>query len=260
MDFETIIVEKRGKVAVVTINRPDKLNALNKVVMKEIGEFFVNALSDDSIGAIVLTGSGTKSFVAGADISEINTLNPTDAAHFARYGQQIFNKIERFPKLCIAAVNGFALGGGCELAMAFHIRFASENAKFGQPEVTLGIIPGYGGTQRLPRLIGKGRAFELLLSGDIITADEAYRVGLVNKIYPLEELLNKAVEFANRCLSNAPLALSYAICAVNQGVETPIYEALANEAHLFGLTVATEDFKEGTSAFLEKRSKEFKGK
>jgi enoyl-CoA hydratase len=259
MEFETLLVELKGKVAIVTINRPDKLNALNSVVMREIGDFFSKVATADNIEAVVFTGAGEKSFVAGADIAEINTLSPTEAAHFARYGQQIFTKIERFPKLCIAAVNGFALGGGCELAMSFHVRFASENAKFGQPEVKLGIIPGYGGTQRLPRLVGKGRALELLLSGDIITADEAFRIGLVNKIYPLSELLDKAVEFANRCLANAPMALSYTICAVNQGVESPIYEALANEAHLFGLSVATGDFKEGTSAFLEKRKPEFKG-
>ena len=260
MEYENLLVEMRGKVAVVTVNRPDKLNALNNKTMSEIGHFFKKEAGHDSIAAVVFTGAGEKSFVAGADIAEINTLNPTDAAHFARRGQQIFNKIERFPKPCIAAVNGFALGGGCELAMAFHFRVASENARFGQPEVKLGIIPGYGGTQRLPRIVGKGRALELLMTGDMIGAEEAYRIGLVNRICPLAELVDTAVELANKCMANGPLAIAYTICAVNQGLESPIHEALANEAHLFGLSVATEDFKEGTSAFLEKRKAEFKGR
>jgi enoyl-CoA hydratase len=259
MEYENLLVEMRGNVAVVTINRPDKLNALNNKTISEIGSFFKHAAGDDSIAAIVFTGAGKKSFVAGADIAEISTLNPTEAAHFARRGQRIFNKVERFPKPCIAAVNGFALGGGCELAMAFHFRVASENARFGQPEVKLGIIPGYGGTQRLPRIVGKGRALELLMTGDMIGAEEAYRIGLVNKVFPLLELVDKAVELANKCIANAPLALAYAICSVNQGMESPLNEALANEAHLFGLSVATDDFKEGTSAFLEKRKAEFKG-
>jgi len=258
--YENLLVEMRDKVAVVTINRPDKLNALNNKTMSEIKAFFASAADDDSICAVVFTGAGEKAFVAGADIGEINALSPTEAVRFARLGQETFTSIERLGKPCIAAVNGFALGGGCELAMSFHLRVASENAKFGQPEVKLGIIPGYGGTQRLPRLVGKGRALELLLSGGMIDAEEAYRIGLVNKVYPLGELVDNAVGLANKCLANGPLALSYAICAVNQGMESPIDEALANEAHLFGLTVATDDSKEGTSAFLEKRKAEFKGK
>ncbi|MEP0815308.1 MAG: enoyl-CoA hydratase/isomerase family protein [bacterium] len=258
MEYENLLVKSDGPVAVVTINRPDKLNALNNQTMLELKDFLMSAKEDSSIGAIVLTGAGEKAFVAGADIGEINTLTPSEAAHFALRGQRIFGKLSGSAKPTIAAVNGFALGGGCELAMACHLRVASENAKFGQPEVKLGIIPGYGGTQRLARLVGRGRALELLLTGEMIGAEEAYRIGLVNHIYPLSELVPKAVELAGKMLANGPLALKYCIAAVNYGQDSPLDKALAHEAHLFGLSCATEDMKEGTAAFLEKRKPEFK--
>ena len=258
MDCQNLLVEMRGGVAVATINRPEKLNALNHATMKDIAAFVDAAAKDDSIHAFVFTGAGEKSFVAGADIGEIATLTPAQAAKFAKFGQKIFNRIERSPKPAIAAVNGFALGGGCELAMAFHFRLASENAKFGQPEVKLGIIPGYGGTQRLPRIVGKGRAMELLLTGDTIGADEAYRIGLVNKVFPQAELVDKAVELANKCIANGRYAVSCCIGAVNHGLESHLKDGLALEAQLFGVTCSTGDFNEGTAAFLEKRKAEFK--
>ncbi len=257
MSYENLIVEMRGNVAVATINRPEKLNALNNATMKEIGAFVDSVYKDDSIHAMVMTGAGEKSFVAGADIGEIASLTPAMAAKFAKSGQKIFNRIERCPKPAIAAVNGFALGGGCELAMAFHFRIASENAKFGQPEVKLGIIPGYGGTQRLPRLVGKGRAMELLMTGDMIGADEALKIGLANRVFPLAELVDKAVELAGKCTSNGRYAVGCCINAVNHGLESHLKDGLAIEAQLFGLTCSTADFKEGTAAFLEKRKPNF---
>lgn len=257
MNYENLLVEMRGNVAVATINRPDKLNALNHATMQEIGALVDWVYKDDSVHALVMTGAGEKSFVAGADIGEIATLTPTKAAKFAKSGQKIFNRIERCPKPAIAAVNGFALGGGCELAMAFHFRIASENAKFGQPEVKLGIIPGYGGTQRLPRLVGKGRAMELLMTGDMLGAEEAFRIGLVNKVFPLAELVDKAVELAGKCVANGRYAVGCCIYAVNHGLESHLKDGLALEAQLFGLTCSTGDFTEGTSAFLEKRKADF---
>lgn len=258
MNFENLVVEIRGNVAVATINRPDKLNALNNATLTDIGAFVDAVYKKDDIHAFVFTGAGEKSFVAGADIAEIATLSPAKAAKFARFGQKIFNRIERSPKPAIAAVNGFALGGGCELAMAFHFRIASENAKFGQPEVKLGIISGYGGTQRLPRLIGKGRALELLMTGDMIGADEALRIGLVNKVFQQAELVDKAVEIAGKCIANGRFAVGCCIQAVNHGIESHVKDGLAQEAQLFGLTCSTGDFAEGTAAFLEKRKPDFK--
>lgn len=259
MEFENLVVEMRGKVAILTINRPEKLNALNERTMNELDEFFSAAGEADDIGAVVLTGAGEKAFVAGADIGELTSLDYESASRFAKRGQDVFSMIDSLPKPVIAAVNGFALGGGCELAMACHIRLASENARFGQPEVTLGIIPGYGGTQRLPRLVGKGRALEMILTGSLVGAEEAFRIGLVNHVYPLDELLDKAVALAEKMLSNGPVALKLSIEAVNRGMDMPLSDALDMESGLFALSCATEDMKEGTSAFLEKRKPDFKG-
>lgn len=259
MPYENILYEKEGKIAIITINRPDKLNALNRKTMEEINEAFLSAGSDDSIGAIILTGSGSKAFVAGADIKELSVLTPIGAKDFALYGQMVFNHIELLGKPVIAAINGFALGGGCELALACTIRIASEKAKLGQPEVNLGLIPGYGGTQRLSRIIGKGRAMEMILTGDLIDSKEAHRIGLVNQILPAEELLPACKKITEKILSKGPLAIRYALEAVNRGLEMPLEEGLFLEATLFGLACATKDMKEGTKAFLEKRNAQFKG-
>ncbi len=259
MPYENILYEKEGKIGIITINRPDKLNSLNRKTMEEIHDAFLHAGSDASIGVIILTGSGTKAFVAGADIKELSVLTPIGAKDFALYGQMVFNRIELLGKPVIAAINGFALGGGCELAMACTIRIASEKAKLGQPEVNLGLIPGYGGTQRLSRLVGKGRAMEMILTGDTIDAQEAYRIGLVNKVASAEELLPTCKKIAEKILSKGPMAIHYALDAINQGMEMPLEEGLFLEAALFGLSSATEDMKEGTKAFLEKREAKFKG-
>ncbi len=260
MGYETLIVEKQDNIAIVTINRPKVLNALNATVMEELEKVFSELKNDPEVGAIIITGAGEKAFVAGADISGLVDLDALEGKRFAEKGQSVFNLIENLGKPVIAAINGFALGGGCELAMACTIRIASEKAKLGQPEVNLGIIPGYGGTQRLPRLVGKGRAMELILTGRVIDANEAYQIGLVNKVVAPEKLLDEAVEMAKLILSKGPLAVKFAMEAINRGVEVSLKDGLKIEADLFGMCCATEDKTEGTKAFLEKRKPNFKGK
>jgi enoyl-CoA hydratase len=260
MSYKNLLVEFKNKIAVVTLNRPDKLNALNGETLAEIKQVFEELKNNDSIYVIIITGSGEKAFVAGADISEINKLNMLEGKKFAEFGQAVFSLIENFDKPVIAAVNGFALGGGCELALSCHIRFASENAKFGQPEVNLGIIPGYGGTQRLTRLINSGRAMEIILTGDMVDANEALRLGLVNKVYPQSELLSKAMDMADKIASKGQQAIRLAIKAVKVVDQVSLHDGQNIEASLFALCCGTEDFKEGTSAFLEKRKPSFNNK
>ena len=258
MNYQNLLVEIKEKIAVVKINRPDKLNALNVATMDELKNIFTELNANENVYVIILTGSGEKAFVAGADIAELNKLNMISGKEFSEKGQEIFSLIENSTKPVIAAVNGFALGGGCEIALACHIRIASENAKFGQPEVNLGIIPGYGGTQRLNRLINSGRAIEYILTGDMIDAKEAYRIGLVNHIYLQNELMAKAFEMAQKILLKGQNAVRAAIKAVNIVDEVSDNEGQNFEAGLFAICCGTEDFKEGTSAFLEKRKPEFK--
>lgn len=260
MDLANVLYEVRDGIAVVTVNRPDKLNALNRQTLEDLSKAFSAAAGDVAVRAVILTGAGEKAFVAGADIGEIAALNSLSAREFALFGQQVFRAIETFPKPVIAAVNGFALGGGCELAMACHVRLASENASFGQPEVNLGVIPGYGGTQRLSRLVGRGLALELLLTGDRIAAPRAAEIGLVNAVVPAAELLAKATEMARKMLTKAPLALRHCLEAVSAGLDMPLEEGCYLEATLFGLCCASEDMREGTDAFLQKRKPDFKGR
>jgi enoyl-CoA hydratase len=247
-------------IAVVTVNRPDKLNALSGAVVLELRDAFEHIASDSAIRAVIVTGSGEKAFVAGADIAELAVLSPVEAREYAGRGQQVFRALETMSKPSVAAINGFALGGGLELAMACTVRFASENAKLGQPEVKLGIIPGYGGTQRLPRLVGRGRALELLLSGEPITAAEAHRIGLVNAVFPQGELLNYSRAWLLKVIANAPVALGLVLDTVDAGLATSLDAGMAIEAAAFGLSAATEDRREGTRAFLEKRRPAFAGK
>ena len=258
MSYQTIELSVADRIATVTINRPDKLNALNDAVFKDLTKLVDEISSRADIGGMIITGAG-RAFVAGADISELEPLNQSEANALMLRGQGVFNRIEALSKPVIAAVNGFALGGGCELAMACHVRLASESAKFGQPEVKLGLIPGYGGTQRLSRLIGKGRALQLLMTGEVIDAPEAYRLGLVNKVVPAADLMKTAHEMMKAILANAPLALAGCIRMVNEGYDIPLRDALALEASAFGQLAATEDKREGTRAFLEKRPPSFKG-
>jgi enoyl-CoA hydratase/carnithine racemase len=258
--FQTIKFEKKGAIAYVTINRPDKLNALNSTVMSELRAAFTAIKDDAEVRVAILTGAGEKAFVAGADIGELAKQDPVGAKEYTHKGQAVLDLIENLGKPVIACLNGFALGGGCELAMACTFRLASENAKLGQPEVKLGIIPGYGGSQRLPRLVGKGLANQILLTGEMITAAEAHRIGLVNEVVPLAELIPRAEAIAAKIVANAPLAVQYCLEAVNKGMEMTLSEALYLEAVLFGVACATEDKKEGTSAFLEKRPAQFKGR
>ncbi|KAA0253433.1 MAG: enoyl-CoA hydratase [Chlorobiota bacterium] len=246
-------------IATITINRPDKLNALNGALLDELEALIDMIKNDHSVKVVIITGAGEKSFVAGADISELAKLSVTEAKTFALKGQRIFSKIEDLGKPVIAAVNGFALGGGCELALACHMRFASTNAFFGQPEVNLGTIPGYGGTQRLTRLVNTGRALELILGGDRISAQEALAIGLANKVFEKEELLFRTIEFAKKIATKPAMALSYALEAVLAADDLNLDAGLDFEASLFALCAGTGDFKEGTSAFLEKRKPEFKG-
>jgi enoyl-CoA hydratase len=257
MNYQNLLVEIKNKIAVVKINRPDKLNALNSATMNELKNVFTGLDKDESVYVVILTGSGEKAFVAGADISELNKLDTISGKEFSEKGQEVFDIIENLSKPVIAAVNGFALGGGCEIALACHIRLASVNAKFGQPEVNLGIIPGYGGTQRLTRLINSGRAVEYILTGDMINADEAYRLGLVNHVYPQDELMDKAFELAMKIIAKGQTSVRLAIKAVNIVDEVSCKEGQNFEASLFAICCGTEDFKEGTSAFLEKRKPEF---
>lgn len=260
MDYQNLLLEIKNNTAVVTLNRPDKLNALNTQTLKNLDAVFDELKDNDEVMVVILTGSGEKAFVAGADISELNKLDVISAKKFSENGQAVFNKIEKFNKPVIAAVNGFALGGGCELALACHIRIASDTAKFGQPEVNLGVIPGYGGTQRLARLINTGRAMEYILTADMIGADEAYRIGLVNKVYPLGDLLDKTFEMAVKIISKGQQAIRYAVKSVKAVDEMSLKDGQNFEASVFALCCGSEDFKEGTSAFLEKRKPNFKNK
>jgi enoyl-CoA hydratase len=257
MEFKNLLVENKKNILVVTINRPDKLNALNDETLDELFDCFNKIKHDTNIDVIIITGAGEKSFVAGADISEISKLDVISAKAFCEKGQEVFNLIEKLSKPVIAAVNGFALGGGCELAMACHIRLASEKAKFAQPEVNLGIIPGYGGTQRLTRLVNTSRSAELILTGDIIDAHEAYRIGLVNKVYNPAELMERAFELAEKIASKAQAAVRLALKAIVSANELSLSEGQNLESGLFAVCCGTKDFKEGTSAFLEKRKPNF---
>ncbi|MEM6648159.1 MAG: enoyl-CoA hydratase-related protein [Bacteroidota bacterium] len=258
--FETLLytIDADG-IATITINRPDKLNALSHQVMGDLDAAFSQARTDDAVKGVILTGSGPKSFVAGADIKQFTSLNALDGHHFAVRGQAVFGRIEGMTKPVVAAVNGYALGGGCELAIACHLRVASENAIFGQPEVKLGIIPGYGGTQRLPRLVGHGLATELVLTGEHIGAQRAYEIGLVNHVVPAEGLLAKAKALLMSIVTKAPLAVAMSLDAL-QAASLPLQEGLKYEAALFGQACATEDFAEGAAAFLERRQATFKGR
>ncbi len=258
--FENILFEKMGAIAYVTVNRPKVLNALNMATMEELRQAFTAAKDDAEIRVVILTGTGEKAFVAGADIGELSKHDAVSAKEYTHKGQSVLDLIENLGKPVIACINGFALGGGCELAMACTMRLASDNAKLGQPEVKLGIIPGYGGTQRLPRLVGKGLAMQQLLTGEMITAQEAYRIGLVNEVVPQPELIARAEAIAQKIIANAPLAIQYAMEAVHKGMEMTLQEGLYLEATLFGVCCATEDKKEGTTAFLEKRAASFRGK
>jgi enoyl-CoA hydratase len=259
MSFKNLLLEVVEGIATVTINRPAALNALSAEVLEELGAAFAELGENETVNCVILTGSGSKAFVAGADIAAMQPLNAVDAGHFASLGHDVLNAIEKFPKPVIAAVNGFALGGGCELAMACDIRIAAENARFGQPEVNLGVIPGFGGTLRLSRLVGKGRAKELIFTGDMIKADEAYRIGLANKVVAAEDLLSVANEMAIKIASKGPVAVRFAKEAVDSGLEMDLDRAGRFEANLFGLCFATSDQKEGMQAFLEKRSAKFTG-
>jgi enoyl-CoA hydratase len=259
MSYENIKVDVAHGILRLTIDRPKVLNALNAQTVGEIDRAFREARGNDDVRAVIVTGGGEKAFVAGADINELAAQTPISGKETSQRGQEVFNFIERFPKPVIAAINGFALGGGCELALACHIRIASENAQIGLPEVTLGIIPGYGGTQRMARLLGKGRALELICSGERIKADEAARIGLVNRVVPLDQLLLTCEELAKKIAARAPLAVKAAIEAVVIGSEMPSEEGQLLEATLFGLLCATQDTKEGMRAFLEKRTADFKG-
>ena len=260
MTYQNIMYEVKEGLAFVTINRPQKLNALNDDLINELFDAFYNIKKDPGIKAVLITGAGDRAFISGADIQELSLLNPITGKEKMLKGHALFNLIENMGKLVIAAINGFALGGGCELSMACTIRFASADARFGQPEMNLGVIPGYGGTQRLSRLVGKGRALELILSGDMINAEEAYRIGLVNKVYPKDKLLEESEKFCRKLMSKGTVALQYALEAVNKGLDQTLDEGLNLEANLFGLLCSTEDMKEGLTAFLEKRKPEFKGK
>jgi len=261
MDYQNILVTREEDIAIITFNRPKVLNALNRATMAELSAAADELESDENVRCIILTGAGEKAFVAGADIRELQAIeSAAEGAAFAAQGQSILFKIENLSKPVIAAINGYALGGGCELAMACDIRIAADTAKLGQPEINLGIIPGYGGTQRLPRLVGKGYAKWLILSGDMISAQEALRIGLVEMVVPAEELMTKARELAHRIARKAPLAVACAKTSINVGSETDLGTGCAYEASRFGLVCATEDRVEGTTAFLEKRPAQFKGK
>jgi enoyl-CoA hydratase len=260
MAFDNLLLERDGPVAILTINRPKVLNALNAQTLDELRRAILDLGKDDSVRAVVLTGAGDKSFVAGADINELAVQTPTSGREHALTGQQVFDLVENLGKPVIAAINGYALGGGCELAMACTIRIAADTAKLGQPEINLGLIPGYAGTQRLSRLVGKGRAMEMILGGAPISAAEADRIGLVNRVVPAAELAAEARKLAHQLAKSAPIATRYVIAAINKGLEMPFAEGCVFEATLFGLVASTDDMREGTAAFLEKRKPEFKGR
>ena len=260
MTFENILLEKKNSIAYVTVNRPKVLNALSLATIEELRVAFHEIKNDEAIRVAILTGSGEKAFVAGADIGELAQQDAVSGKKYAVRGQNVFNLIENLGKPVIACINGFALGGGCELALACTMRLASEGAKLGQPEVKLGILPGYGGSQRLPRLVGKGVAMQIILAGEMITAHEAHRIGLVNEVTAAAELIPRAEAIAAKIIANGPLAVQYAMEAVNRGMDMSLADGQFLEATLFGVCCATEDKKEGTRAFLEKRAAGFKGK
>lgn len=259
MEYQNLILERQDQIAILTINRPKALNALNSATLEELFQAFTELAKDTSIRVIILTGSGEKAFVAGADISQMSDMTPLKGRRFSLFGQNVMNLIESLPQPVIAAVNGFALGGGTELAMACDIRLASENAKFGQPEVNLGLLAGFGGTQRLPRLVGSGRASEILFTADTLDAQEAYRIGLVNRVYPLPELMSHALAMAQKIASRAPIAVQLTKSAIYKGQNVDLLSGQAYEAEVFGQTFSTHDQKEGCSAFLEKRKAVFAG-
>ena len=260
MSYENILYEKKDGIATITFNRPKVLNALNRKTVEELQHALLDARSDAGVRVLILTGAGERSFVAGADISELAQQTPVNGKEFSLFGQGVMHLLETMGKPSICAINGFALGGGCEIAMCCSIRLASKTAKLGQPEVKLGIIPGYGGTQRLSRLCGKGAAHELCLTGEMISAEGAQRIGLVNHIYEPAELMPAAEAMAKKIIANAPIAVQYTMQAIERGIEMPQEEGLFLEATLFGLACATDDMREGTKAFLEKRPAEFRGK
>ena len=260
MDLQNILFEVRDRVAIVTVNRPKVLNALNDQTMEELRRVFLEIRHREDVQGVIFTGAGEKAFIAGADINELATQTPLEGKDRSRRGHHILEIIENLGKPVVAAVNGYALGGGCEIAMACHIRLASENAKLGQPEVKLGIVAGYGGTQRLVRLIGLGRALELLLTGEPVSAQRAYEIGLVNGVYPAAELLQQSETFLRKILANGPVAVKLTLEAAIHGSQMSLAEGLNLEANLFAVSCTTEDMKEGTRAFVEKRSANFKGK
>jgi len=260
MSYENILFEKKVGIATITFNRPKVLNALNRKTVEELQSALLDARDDASVRVLILTGAGEKAFVAGADIGELSQQTPINGKDFSLFGQGVFHLLETIGKPSICAINGFALGGGCELALTCSIRIASKNARLGQPEVKLGILPGYGGSQRLTRLCGKGVAHELCLTGEMITAEEAMRIGMVNHVYEPAELLPAAEAMAKKIIANGPLAVKFTMEAIERGVEMPLEEGLFLEATLFGVVCATEDMREGTKAFLEKRPAAFKGK
>ena len=259
MNFENLLLERDGPVAILTINRPQVLNALNRETTEELRRAVLDLKEDATVRAVILTGGGEKSFVAGADIKELAKQRPAEGKEFARRGQHIFDLIENMGKPVIAAINGFALGGGCELAMACTLRLAADTARMGQPEINLGIIPGYAGTQRLSRLVGKGIALDIMLTGRQVKADEAMRIGLVNRVVPAADLMAEAKKLAAELATKPPVAVQYIIEAANRGLEVSFDQGQFLEATLFGLVASTDDMREGTAAFLEKRKPQFKG-
>src|SRR5437867_1749512 len=260
MTFDNLLLEHDGPVAILTVNRPAVLNALDTPTTDELRHAIIHLKQDASVRVVIMTGAGDKAFIAGADINELAALKPTQGKEHAQRGQHVLDLIENMGKPVIAAINGFALGGGCELAMACTVRLAADTARLGQPEINLGIIPGYAGTQRLPRLVGKGVALDILLTGRQVKADEALRIGLVNKVVPAAELMSEARALAGELASKAPIAMQYIIEAVNRGLEVSFDKGQFLEATLFGLVASTDDMREGTRAFLEKRKPEFKGR
>lgn len=260
MDYKNLLVKKEEGIGWIIVNRPDKLNALNSGTVKEMYSAFLAYREDEEVKAVILTGSGDKAFIAGADIGELAQFDFESGKDYVLEGQELTKLMENYSKPLIAAVNGYALGGGTEMALACHVRIASTEARMGQPEVKLGLIPGFGGTQRLARLVGRGKALELILSGRVIDAEEAYRIGLVNQVVPPGELLSACVSLAKEMIANGPLALEYAIQSVNRGLDKSLEEGLLLEAEFFGKACSTEDSKEGTEAFLKKRKPNFKGK
>ena len=259
-EYANLLVEVSERIATVTVNRPEKLNPLNRETVAALDRCFADLAENPDVGGVIVTGAGEKAFVAGADLNQVNGLTALEGREWGRIGQAVFSRIEAMEKPVIAAINGYALGGGLELAMACHIRVASERAKLGQPEVKLGIVPGYGGTQRLPRLVGKGRALEMLLTGDPIDAAEAHRIGLINHVAAPDRLLPQCREIAAKILKNGPVAVALILQVVNRGLECPLPEAMEYEATQFGLSCATEDIREGVAAFLEKRSPQYQGR